>query len=132
MKDGAYTNFEKTVQRLSGFFYDVKHIATYAPYCDAFVVDQPMAELVRKKTVAVSERYGVHIFSLNNWDDLMIWLDRLARNVGRTQAGARPGISQADGAAWLVSAFLFPPPKLAHHTALPLARSKTSRESFCI
>lgn len=81
VKDGAYTNFEKTVQRLSGFFYDVKHIATYAPYCDAFVVDQPMAELVRKKTVAVSERYGVHIFSLNNWDDLMIWLDRLEQGM---------------------------------------------------
>ena len=37
--------------------------------------------MVRKKTVAVSERYGVHIFSLNNWDDLMIWLDRLEQGM---------------------------------------------------
>jgi hypothetical protein len=81
VKDGAYTNVEKAVQRLSGFFYDVKHIATYAPYCDAFVVDQPMAELVTKKTVAINERYGVNIFSLNNWDELMTWLDRLEQGM---------------------------------------------------
>ena len=45
VKEGAYTNAERAVKRLSGFYYDVKHIAIYAPYCDAFVVDQPMAEL---------------------------------------------------------------------------------------
>jgi hypothetical protein len=81
VKEGAYTNAEKAAQRLSGFYYDVKYIATYAPYCDAFVVDQPMAELVTKKTVAISERYGVDIFSLNNWDDMMTWLDRLEQGM---------------------------------------------------
>ena len=81
VKEGAYTNVKKAVQRLSGFYYDVKHIATYAPYCDAFVVDQPMAELVTRKTIAINERYGVNIFGLNNWDDMMTWLDRLEQGM---------------------------------------------------
>jgi len=81
VKEGAYTNPEKAVQRLAGFFYDVKHIATYAPYCDAFVVDQPMAGLVTRPTVAIHERYGVNIFSLNNWDEMMTWLDRLEQGM---------------------------------------------------
>jgi hypothetical protein len=81
VKEGAYRNAKKAVERLSGFYYDVKHIATYAPYCDAFVVDQPMAELVTKKTIAINERYGVNIFSLNNWDAMMTWLDRLEQGM---------------------------------------------------
>lgn len=46
VKRDAYINRKKARQRLSGVFYDIEHIATYAPYCDAFIVDQPMAELV--------------------------------------------------------------------------------------
>jgi hypothetical protein len=42
VKEGGSTH-PNAVERLSGFHYDVKHIATYAPYCDAFVVDRPMA-----------------------------------------------------------------------------------------
>jgi hypothetical protein len=77
VKDGAYTNAERAVERLSGFFYDVEHVATYAPYCDAFVADQLMAELLAKPTVAISERYGVKIFNLNNWNEMLYWLDQL-------------------------------------------------------
>jgi len=81
VKEGAYKNAKKAVRRLSGFFYDVKHIATYAPYCDAFIVDQPMAELVTRQTVAINERYGVNIFGLNNWDEMLTWLDRLEQGI---------------------------------------------------
>jgi hypothetical protein len=77
VKEGAYGNAEKAIERLSGFPYDVKHIATYAPYCDAFVADRPMAELVARPTVAISERYGVKIFSLNNWDEMLTWFNQL-------------------------------------------------------
>lgn len=77
VKAGAYTNRETALQRLSGFFYDVKHIATYAPYCQAFVMDQPMAALMAHPTVALERRYGVLVFSLNNWDDFIRWLDGL-------------------------------------------------------
>jgi hypothetical protein len=44
---------KKAVKRLSGYFYDGKHVATYAPYCDAFVVDQAMAELLAKPTAMI-------------------------------------------------------------------------------
>jgi len=75
VRDGAYTNRERAIRKLTGFYYDVKHIATYAPYVDAIVMDQPMAELVAKPTVGLKDRYGVKIFSLNNWDELRTWLD---------------------------------------------------------
>jgi hypothetical protein len=77
VKDGAYTNAQDAVKRLSGFFYDVEHVATYGPYCDAFVADQSMAALLAKPTIAISQRYGVKIFSLNNWNEMLTWLDRL-------------------------------------------------------
>ncbi len=46
-------------------------------YCDAFVMDTPMAELVRQPTVALEQRYGVKVFSLRKWDALFAWLDQL-------------------------------------------------------
>lgn len=81
VKDGAYTNREKALERLAGFYEDVKHIATYAPYCDAIVIDQPMAALVSKPTIALEETFGVRVFSLNNWGDLLAWLDGLETNM---------------------------------------------------
>ena len=75
VKKGAYINHERAQWRLSGLFYDVNHIATYSPYVDAFVMDQAMAELVTKQTVALEQTYGVKVFSLNNWDDFLDWLD---------------------------------------------------------
>lgn len=77
VKRGAHANREKALERLSGVFEDFKHIALYAPYCDAFVMDKAMAELVGQPTVGLGQRYGVEVFSLNNWDDLLAWLDGL-------------------------------------------------------
>lgn len=77
IQSGAYTNREEALKRLSGFLYDVGHIATYAPYCDAFVMDQSMAGLVNDQRVKLEERYAVKVFSLNNWDELFAWLDAL-------------------------------------------------------
>lgn len=81
VKAGAYVNREKALERLSGFSYDLKHIATYAPYCQAFVMDKPMAELMMHPGVALEKRYGVRVFSLNNWDEFMAWLDGLEANM---------------------------------------------------
>jgi hypothetical protein len=50
VRRGAFTNRENALQRLGGFFYDVRHIATYAPYCNAFIMDQPMGALVADPT----------------------------------------------------------------------------------
>lgn len=81
VKGGAYTNYENALRQLSGFVYDVKHIATYAPYVDGFVMDKAMAALVSKPTVALEETYGTKVFSLNNWDELFVWLDSLETNM---------------------------------------------------
>jgi hypothetical protein len=77
IQSGAYTNREIALKRLRGFYYDVKHVATYAPYCDAFVMDQAMAALVADGRVALEDRYPVKVFSLNNWNELFTWLNAL-------------------------------------------------------
>jgi hypothetical protein len=68
---------DKALERLSGFFQDVKHVFTYAPYCDAFVMDQAMASLVADPHVGLENRYRVKVFSLNNWGQFLAWLDVL-------------------------------------------------------
>ena len=92
VKRGAYTNREGAVQRLGGFFQDMKHVSIYAPYCDAFVMDQAMAALVADPRIAIEGRYGVKVFSLNNWDEFLAWLDAL--ECGMTQEH-RAGLAAA-------------------------------------
>ncbi|WP_196489844.1 hypothetical protein [Burkholderia cepacia] len=77
VKAGSYQNRERALNRLSGVFFDIKHISTYAPYVDAFIMDQPMAELVSHPGVQLAERYGTRVFSLNNWNELFAWFDEL-------------------------------------------------------
>lgn len=77
VKRGAYADRTSAMKRLGGFFQDVKHVATYAPYCDAFVMDQAMASLVADQRIDLGNRYGVKIFSLNNWDQFFDWLGTL-------------------------------------------------------
>jgi len=93
VRQGAYTNREVALKRLSGFFFDVKHIATYAPYVDAFVMDQPMAELAARSTVNLEPRFGVKAFSLNNWNELFAWLEGIEAT-GMTEAH-RAGLAAA-------------------------------------
>lgn len=77
VKNGAFANREAAVAGLSGVFFDVKHIATFAPYCDAVFVDKQMASLVSRPTVALAERYGTKVFSLNTLDQFFAWLENL-------------------------------------------------------
>lgn len=77
VKNGFYTNRDQALRKLNGFFYDVMHIATYAPYVDVFVMDQPMADLVSRPTVNLERRFGIRVFSLRNWDEFLSWLDQL-------------------------------------------------------
>lgn len=67
VKRGSYMNRKEAIKRLSGVFFDITHISMYAPYCDAFIMDTPMADLVRQPTVGLEQRYGTRVFSLNNW-----------------------------------------------------------------
>lgn len=75
VRDGAFANRDKAVEKLGGIFYDVKHIATYAPYSDAIFVDNQMASLVGNPRVGLTDRFGTKVFSLNTLDGFMAWLD---------------------------------------------------------
>ena len=77
VKGGAYQNREQALRKLSGFFGDVKHISTYAPYCDAILIDAPMHELVGRKQVDLAGRYGVKVFSRSNWGEMLAWFDEV-------------------------------------------------------
>ena len=83
VKRGAYTDREAAIKRLRGFFQDINHVSTYAPYCDAFIMDQAMAALVTDPRIALEARYGVKIFSLNNWGDFFAWMDELENSMTR-------------------------------------------------
>lgn len=99
VKRGAYANRDEALRRLSGVFEDIKHIALYAPYCDAFFMDQPMADLVRQPTVSLEQRYDVKVFSLNNMDGLVAWLDGLEREMSdERKAGVRAAYPGRPGA----------------------------------
>ena len=75
VKRGAYSKRSEASRRLNGIFEDINHISLYAPYCDAFFMDQPMADLVRQPSLDLERRYGVKVFSLNNMNEFMDWLD---------------------------------------------------------
>ncbi|RYD72258.1 MAG: hypothetical protein EOP84_23460 [Verrucomicrobiaceae bacterium] len=81
VRRGAYANRDEARKRLSGFFQDVRHISLYAPYCDGFFMDQPMADLVRQPSVGLQERYGVQVFNLNNLPAFFSWLDELEQGM---------------------------------------------------
>ncbi|WP_416064236.1 hypothetical protein ACK9YZ_14130 [Rhizobium sp. ZK1] len=74
---GAYQNRDSALKKLSGFYYDVDHISTYAPYCDAILIDAPMHEIVGRQQVNLGERYGVKVFSRSNWEQMLTWFDEI-------------------------------------------------------
>jgi hypothetical protein len=81
VKNGAYTKPDEAKRRLSGLFQDVNHISFYGPYVDAIIVDQPMSSIVNDGRLDVSKRYGVRVFSLNNWEALLEWLRSLLEHM---------------------------------------------------
>jgi hypothetical protein len=77
VKHGAYKKREEAIGRLTGFFQDVQHVSTYAPYCDAFFMDKAMAHIVTDPRINLEGRFGVKIFSVNNWAEFLRWLNDL-------------------------------------------------------
>lgn len=77
VKRGAYLSREKSIKKFSGFFQDIEHVSFYAPYCDAFFMDKAMAELVSDPRIDIENRYAVKVFSLNNFEVFVKWLDGL-------------------------------------------------------
>lgn len=92
VRHGAYRDAEQAKRRLSGFLTDVKHISVYAPFVDAMVIDQPMAAIVTDGRIDLPGRYGTRIFSLNNWQALVTWLQSL---IGSMSAAHRRGLELA-------------------------------------
>lgn len=88
VREGAFANREKAAEKLGGVFYDVKHIATYAPYSDAIFVDNQMANLVGSPKVGLTNRFGTKVFSLNTLDVFMAWLDSIEEEMTAEHAEA--------------------------------------------
>ena len=81
----------KTREKLSGFFYDVQHAATYAPYCDAYFTDNAMAKLMKDSRVNVEADFGCKVFSVDSKDDFVAWLEAL---------GSRMTAEHAEDLSW--------------------------------
>lgn len=76
----------KTRERLSGFFYDIQHAATYAPYCDAYFTDKAMAKLMKDKRVNVESDFGCKVFSVDSKEEFVTWLEALESQMTREHA----------------------------------------------
>ena len=90
VKRGAYKDRDDAKNRLSGFFQDIKHVTTYAPYCDAFFMDKAMAHIVSDPRINLAARYGVKVFSLTNFDEFLTWLNELEAGMSQEH---RAGLS---------------------------------------
>lgn len=66
---------KKTQAKLFGFFYDVQHAATYTPYCDGYFTDNEMAKLMKHERVKAEEDFGCKIFSVENMDEFLSWIE---------------------------------------------------------
>lgn len=91
VREGAYANPEKAREKSTGFFYDIEHVATYAPYCHAFFADRFMADLLSDVHVAVEQTFGCKVFSASRWPEFFSWLDDVK---------SRMTADHADGLKW--------------------------------
>lgn len=61
--------------------YDVKAIATYAPYCEAMYVDNEFHSMASQKNVDVSGKFGVRLFSTRTNDAFLAYLDDILKSM---------------------------------------------------
>ncbi len=90
IKAGAYRNTSKASEYLKGFSFDVLHIATYAPYVDAIVVDPAMEQLLARPEIRLSQTYGVKVFSVSSFSAMMAWLDEIEASMSDEHKAALP------------------------------------------
>lgn len=77
LRQGEFTNKKKNLIRFKGLFNDIRFISTYAPYCDAMVVDTPMYLWATDPLIDLPKRLGVRLFSRSNWNEFLTYLDEL-------------------------------------------------------
>lgn len=81
LRQGAFLSREKSEKRFKGFFYDVRFISTYAPYCDAMVVDSLMHRWATDPLIDLPARFGTRFFSRNNWHEFLNYLGEIERSL---------------------------------------------------
>lgn len=79
VRNGAYVSREKALKRFKGFFFDVRFVSTYAPYCNAMVVDTVMHRWATDPMIDLPRRFGTMFFSRANWQEFDHYLDALGR-----------------------------------------------------
>lgn len=77
VKNGYYRNEEKAKKKLSGIFYDISFISTYAPYCDAMFIDNPMLDLVNAKELNIEKGYNTVFFARKKLDQFIDYLEEI-------------------------------------------------------
>ena len=77
VKQGQYANSEKAKERLSGFFFDLKYISAYAPYCHAMYIDKEMHQFVKDDRLNIEDTYGTKFFSKSNMDEFVTFLQSI-------------------------------------------------------
>jgi hypothetical protein len=58
--------------------YDVQALAYYGPYCDAIFVDNEFRKVALQRNVDVPGRYGVRLFSKNNREQFVGYLNEIS------------------------------------------------------
>lgn len=77
VQKGAYTNREEAIEKFRGLYGDIKHVATYAPYCDALFMERKMTAYLSDPRINLEDRYGVRLFSSETMDEFIAWLDQV-------------------------------------------------------
>jgi len=81
LRHGAFSSRERAEKRFKGFFYDVRFLSAYVPYCDAMVVDTLMHRWATDPLIDLPARFGTRLFSRSNWHEFLAYLDEIERSV---------------------------------------------------
>jgi len=88
IQKGAYTNREKAIDRLRGLYGDIKHAATYAPYCDAIFMEKKMTIYLSDPRINLERRYGVKLYSSETLDEFIKWINEVIKGMSDTHRKA--------------------------------------------
>ena len=71
-----------------GDSYDITAISSFAPYCDAMVVDNEFCAIASQKNIDVPGRYKVKLFSARILDQFIQYLERLLTDTSHEHRAA--------------------------------------------
>lgn len=82
--------------------YDVTVISTFAPYCDAMIVDNEFRGMASQKNIDIERRFGVRLFSARTLPAFIGYLDELLSSIPVDHRMAVKAIyPHLDSIAWL-------------------------------